>query len=441
MLLVLAGYIASSATGLLSLFLLSLYAMLGRAQAIQALALSWLLSVLSPGIAVQPNVAAVGRFAVEAGAMLSVVMAGMRSSGVQSSMIRGSVFATLLLGGGIIVHSLFFSEMPAVSLLKAISWTVTVCTLLAAWEGLRYQDRLRLERQLFGGLVVLMLVSLPLLPTTLGYLKNGAGFQGILNQPQAFGLTVGLLAAWAGGRILAERKVVTSNVVIFSIAVISVILSQARTAGLALILALIVSVVVGPWIARRRRGDFVPGFRNRRIQLAVVLVLIGAIGAGPLLGKVVHTYIVKRGTTTNLDEVYDNSRGKLIIPMLANIAERPFQGIGFGIDPDSDDFVIQRDPLFGLPIGAPVENGNIYIAAWEQLGIFGLIAVLVWIWMLLRRAVRRGGMIAMMVCMTALLENMGEATLFSPSGMGMLVLILITWATSVPLPLLEETSG
>lgn len=42
------------------------------------------------------------------------------------------------------------------------------------------------------------LLSLPLLVHPLGYLRNGTGFQVILNHPQVFGPTMALLCAWAG---------------------------------------------------------------------------------------------------------------------------------------------------------------------------------------------------------------------------------------------------
>ena len=52
-----------------------------------------------------------------------------------------------------------------------------------------------------------------------------------------------------------------------------------------------------------------------------------------------------------------------------------------------------------------------------------------WLWLLVRRAAR-GGMTPLAVCLTALAMNFGEATLFSPSGMGMLTLILVAWAAT-----------
>lgn len=79
------------------------------------------------------------------------------------------VLFTLLFGSLIIFHSLFFSAMPDVSVLKGISWTVAMATLIAAWSGLADDRRAFLGQQLFGALTLVMLVSLPLSRLPAGY--------------------------------------------------------------------------------------------------------------------------------------------------------------------------------------------------------------------------------------------------------------------------------
>lgn len=408
---------------------LSVFALTGRTQAIQALTLSWLFSMLSPGIAPEASFAAVGRYAVLAAAMVSVLL---RSRGLLSGgagRIGRPVLATLLLGAGIVVHSLMFSPMPDVSILKAVSWTVAFATLLAAWAGLTDEARQRLERQVFGGLLVLMLVSLPLLVTGLGYLRNGTGFQGVLNHPQAFGPAMGLLAAWLGSRILALPRPPWRLVVLFVVSLVLIVLSEARTAGLALLLGLGVAAATGRALSRSPLREYLPGLRSRRVQLALALALMGAVAAGPFLGNRLSGYIAKRGDSANLVDAYDRSRGNKIDVMWQNIQAQPLRGIGFGIASDPFDMEITRDPVLGLPVGASIEKGVVFLAVWEELGLLGFVVFAFWLWMLVRRAAR-SGMTAFAVCMTALFMNFGESTLFSPSGMGMLSLVLITWSVS-----------
>ena len=121
--------------------------------------------------------------------------------------------------------------------------------------------------------------------------------------------------------------------------------------------------------------------------------------------------------------------GGLIGEMWQNIKEKPFTGIGFGIASDVHEMNVQRDPLLGLPLGAPIEKGVLPVAVLEEVGLFGLGFVVAWLWSFLRYWIR-GGVVPVSVGLTILLLNMGEATLFSPGGMGLLSLILIGWVVA-----------
>lgn len=425
--------LASAPTAAVAFFLLAAYALLGRMQAIQALALSWLFSMLSPAIAPVVPQAALGRYAVLAGVALSVLLRSRRGISATGAPVKRMVLLTIFLGAGILMHALLFSAVRDVSVLKAISWTVAVAALLSAWSGLTAEARRRLERQLFGGLVVLLLASLPLALSGRGYLVNGSGFQGVLSHPQAFGPTMALLAAWMGSRILAETRPPWRLVGLFVVALLLILLSEARTAGLGLLLGMLVAMSVGRLLAGRRLRDYLPGLRSRRVQLTVGLGLLALIATGPLLGGKVATFVAKRGSSSNLVEAYDRSRGAKVDEMWANIREHPLRGIGFGVASDPFSMNVARDPVLGLPTGASIEKGVVYLAVWEELGLLGLLVVLGWLWLLVRRAAL-AGMTPLAVCLTALAMNFGEATLFSPSGMGMLTLVLVTWAATARRP-------
>jgi hypothetical protein len=145
-------------------------------------------------------------------------------------------------------------------------------------------------------------------------------------------------------------------------------------------------------------------------------------------GEINH-FITKSGRAdvNGVLQAYQDSRGGKIDAMLGNIAEHPLRGIGFGIASDPYFMVVQRDPYFGLPVGASVEKGVAPLAVLEELGVFGAGLVGFWVLRLLTRSAR-GGLAPFAVCLTALLLNMGEATLFSPGGFGLLPLVLYGWA-------------
>ncbi|MBS1158789.1 MAG: hypothetical protein H6R15_1208 [Proteobacteria bacterium] len=419
----------SSVTADASYFILAIYALFGRVQIIQALALSWLFTFLNPGISPEVAMAGIGRYFVLASSMISIFF----RSGIGSRediRVNGFIFLTLLGGVGVLFHSIIFSRVLDVSLLKAISWIAAFVTLFSAWKGLCVRDRELVEKQIFGGLLGIMFVSIPLLVSASGYFRNEVGFQGVLNHPQAFGATMALLGAWLLSRVFVKKSPSWIVVLFFIITVVLIFLSMARTAGLGLLLAIFSSVVFGLFFGRRKFAEFLPGLQSGRVKFFLFFVVFCGVFFAPFFVANVQNFILKGGENSSLAGAYESSRGFLIERMIENIKKRPYGGIGFGMSSDPEIMDIQRDPVFGLPTGAPVEKGVGFLAIWEEIGLFGFLGVLGWLWIMLRRAERNGGLPALMVCMTVVLMNFGEFTLFSAGGMGMLSLILITWASS-----------
>lgn len=423
--------IVSTPTANLSYLLLAIYALFGRTQAIQALALSWLFSMFNPGIAAEATAGSVGRYAVLLAAAASVFLRSWRFR--NRIKVRPATLATLLLGLFFVVHSWFFSSMVDVSVLKAVSWALAMGTLIAAWAGLLADERETVARSIFGGLIVVMLVSLPLLPLPVGYLRNGTGFQGVLNHPQAFGPTMALLGAWAAGHLLGVKRPPWLMVALAGTCLVLVVLSETRTAGLALIFGVGIAVLLTPRLAGLPVRVALPGLRSKRTLAVVALALVGVVVAGAQLESVVTNFIAKSGraNATTLLDAYEGSRGKKIDEMWANITTKPLQGVGFGIASDPLEMDVERDPILGLPVSASVEKGVLPVAVLEEVGLVGFLAVALWVFMLMRRSAR-GGLVPVTVGLTALLMNMGEATLFSPGGMGLLSLILLAWSMAGP---------
>lgn len=436
------GYIAvaiamrlsSEPTANLSYAALATYALTGRARAIKALVLSWLFTMLSPGMGAEASFASIGRFLVVAAAAASVLF---RSSLAHRHLETNHrrlesnrlVFATLLLGGFFMIHSLLFSPYPTVSVLKAVSWTVAMSTLLEAWMSLNDRERQQTALELFGGLALVMLVSLPLLATPLGYLRNGSGFQGILNHPQVFGLSMALLGVWAFSQLMTQARASWVFVALAATCSFLIFLSEARVAGVALVFGATLTVVVVPFFSRRRVTAVAPGLKSRRFALVASMMVLGLLLAGPDIGNRVNQYLAKGTASETLTEAYFTSRGYMIMKMWENIKKDPVSGIGFGIASDPWQMHIERDPVIGLPVEASIEKGVMPLAVWEEVGAAGFVAIAVWLFSLLRRSAR-AGISCLAVACTALFLNMGESTLFSPGGTGMLILVLLAWAAT-----------
>lgn len=419
--------LASGPTANLSYLVIAAYALFGRAYAIRALMMSWLFSMLNPGIAPPASAATVGRYAV----LFSAAIAALIYSDFLSrrSRLRPFTQATVLLGLFLVVHSMMFSPIVDVSALKALSWMLAMASLISAWTGLSEGERRQVESQVFSALVLIMLLSLPFAVLPVGYMRNASGFQGILNHPQAFGPTMALLGAWAGARMFGEARPSWRLVGVVAACVGLVMMSQARTAGLAMVGGVAISVMLAPGFAGRSIGRMAPGLRSRRLWMVLGITLIGAVALAPKIVEIVGHYITKSGRVeaTSLAEIYDRSRGRLMNAMLDNIVEQPMTGIGFGIASEPWTMEISRDPFLGLPVGASIEKGVTPLMVLEEVGVFGALLVALWVVWLLRSGAR-SGLAPFAVCSTALLLNMGEATLFSPGGLGLLPMILLAWA-------------
>jgi hypothetical protein len=400
--------------------------LLGRAQAIQALALSWLFTMVNPGLAPQVPYLFALRYVVLAASAASVLF---RSHFLfyfkpKTAMVK----AVLFLSTFFIIHAFFYSPIISVSILKAVSWAAAMGTLFAAWGGLPSEERQELSHFLFKGLIGVMLASLPLLIfPQIGYLRNGSGFQGILNHPQAFGPAMSLLGAWTASRLFAYKRPPWPYIVLAGACLVLIVLSEARTAGVAMVAGFGAAVIVCPFIAQSSIRTMLPGLLSIRGHIVIGTVMLIYLLAGPMIHQAADRFISKGTGTTSIVSAYEISRGALMKRMWENIQKKPFQGIGFGIASIPAYMDIERDPIYNLPVSASVEKGVMPLAVLEEVGIFGFMAVAAWIWILLRRSAF-GGVGPLTVTTTALIMNMGESTLFSPGGMGLVLLVLIGWA-------------
>lgn len=418
--------VAPGPTANLSYLVLAIFALSGRQQAIYALALSWLFTMVNPGIAPESAGAGAGRYLV----MLAAASSALLRSGLlmRHFQVRPFTVATVLLSGFFVLHSVLVSPLPDVSILKAVSWGLAMTALLSLWLGLSPSEFSAAKRDLFWGLVLVLVLSLPLLVLPQGFLRNGTGFQGILNHPQAFGPTMALLGAWSGARMFGERRPAWILIALTGASLVLVFLSEARTAGLAMVLGLGLSLMLSPVFAGRSLLGMAPGFGSGRVWLTLGAGAIASLAMAATFADLIARFLSKsnRSGTSDLFDAYEASRGFLIDAMLANIANDPLRGIGFGIASQPSMMIVERDPILGLPLGAAIEKGVAPLAVLEEVGLIGAFLVAVWIlWLLRKGAV--GGLAPFAVCLTALALNMGENTLFSPGGQGMLVLVLFGW--------------
>jgi hypothetical protein len=418
---------ASATTADVSFAALALLALRGRQQAIQALVLSWLFLMLNDAIAPEPPNGSIGRYAV---LMAAALMLFVRRAPVRPSVRPVKVHtATFVLSGFLFYHSLLLSQMPDVSLLKALSWVLSLVVLMLCWQGLRPHERDRSEQFLFGLLVAILILSVPLLAVSAGRAVNGAGFQGILGHPQVYGISMAILGAWTALKVLSMPRAPLRLIAMAPVCCGFIVLSEARTALVAMLAGVLAAILSCGVLSGRRMREIMPGLRNRNVGalllLGMIAVPIVVVAFEPLL----LGFIDKRSGSGDFIEAYRASRGLLIDAMLQNIEKHFFTGIGFGIASAPEEMVIVRDPVLGLPISALVEKGALPFAVFEELGVFGFVVAVVWIGAVLAQCAR-AGVAPLGLALVFLLVNMGEATLFSPGGFGLIGLIFIAWGVT-----------
>ena len=412
-----------------SYVLLAILALLGRRHAVVALGLAWLFTMINPALAPDGTAAALGRFLVIGAAAVSVLL---RSGVLLSGRVRLFSAITLVFAGSIVAHALLVSPFPDVSVLKAVSWLVAFVTLYAAWRGLARVEREGLANTLFWGLVGVGALSVPFILSPLGYVRNEVGFQGILNHPQAFGTAMALLGGWAVGRFLSRTTPSSLDAGVALLALFMILLSEARTGGFAFLLGVMTAVLLLRLSRRERLTLLLPALASRRVLVLGIFAGVFLILAAPTVKTLTDDFVAKSGRADveSAFEAFERSRGVLYRPMLENIQENPLRGIGWGIASQPTQMNVRRDAFTGLPVGAAVEKGVLPLAVLEEVGIVGFTAFLLWLGIAIKLAVA-GGILPLSVLMTVVFVNMGESVLFSPGGMGMLHLILFTWAISI----------
>jgi hypothetical protein len=410
------------------------YALTGRRQAVISLLLLVLLNLATHAFGLPPALAALYRHPIVAAAAFSTLfLHNGRGSRVRTPSL---VFGTMALCVLIFLHSLFFSQIPVLSMLKAFSFSMAILALLTGWSGLSDSERRLGEIQLWGIVGGLTVLSAPMLGTPLGYLRGTGGFQGLTTQPQAFGPMMAVFASFLWMVIITRRKLTVGLVFLACMATAYVYLSRARISALTLVVGLFAGIVLSPLVPALNRLRIRPRMRPGRIAIIGACISLALIVFGSLFIDKAKEFLIKYGSAdqaTSLsdvaDEVYKARQGPLEL-MLASVKERPLTGIGFGVPTEGGlSTAIVYDPVFGLPIMATVEKGVMPVALMEELGIPLALIVFLWLGWLFALAAK-GGTVSLAAFSATLGVNFAESCFFSPGGAGLYYLVIACMAVT-----------
>lgn len=418
--------IVSGPTANLSYLAIAAYALAGRRQAAEALLLSFLFTQLNTDIFPTASYADIGRYLVVLAAFVSVF--GRKRLQIR---IDGPFKATLLFGCFALVHSFVFSVMPLVSVLKVSIWLCAMMTTLVAWNGLGAVTHERLAARVFLILAMTVIVSVAasILPTA--YLPRTSFLRGIFGHSQALGSVAVIVAVWALVEACGHRRPPWWLLCVAAIAAFAVLGSATRTALVTF--AAVIAIV--PILAFFKVGRLSPsafvGLASGRLLFLGICLALAVIAKFDTVSTTITSALTKSetgaGTSVDLTALYLQSRGGLIEEMWDNVERDPLFGIGFGVASNPADMVVTT--VAGIPIGAVVEKGVTPLAVWEEIGLFGLALFLVWSAVLIVRATHVEAA-RVSVILAIMFFNVGEASLLSAGGIGLIQIILLGWVAS-----------
>ncbi len=435
-----AGLILQKDLPAIAMVGLCIWALRGPDQAIQALTLGGLMKFLNP--ALYPD--------LRTASMLGWVLLALAGARVWLSAISrrgwGSpvLFWLAVFGLAVLLHSATVSRQGVLSAFKLVSFVFGATTVLLAFQS---SARRKVDwTPWFVGLwsaVVLLSAPTVFFPS-IGYLKNGWGFQGILGHPQSFGAFLAVAVAWFGARLILYPLTQTHwmLVLIGCLAWVELILTKARTGLLAVLAGLACVALLAVLKRYEWRQQFTSAFRKPLVLLLLIVVITMILLDSSTLENRVEAYVFKHGhdAKSSITDAYTKSRGAGLSNQWTNFLRSPLVGHGFGIAPyDDPDAVQLLDPIFGLPLSAPTEKGFLPTAILEETGIVGTMFLLLLLSSLFRYASGRGDSAVVWSFYASILVNVGEMVFFSFGGLGLYTWLIIGWASNCQPGVGDET--
>lgn len=304
--------------------------------------------------------------------------------------------------------SVVYSINPEISFIKASIWTVITILLLFSAPSLDWScDKAKKNFKL------LLVCSLPFyfIPS-IGYARDGLGFQGLLNHPQAFAVFIALFF-----HILWKSKVNGKTDLLWLLLCLIIILSTRARTGLIVLLGPFLMVEAGKYF---NINHILHPFRlvvqliKNRLKIAVFAGLsmsfILFIGVDSM-----EKFIMKSEDNSNLTEAFEDSRGFILLQQIENFSSSPWVGIGFGVAKSETHAQELEKSSAGIPVGASTEKSNVLIAVLEETGIIGFVFFAVFIVVLLSNRILES-----YLWLPFILSNISEVTFFSYGSFGLI---------------------
>jgi O-antigen ligase len=330
----------------------------------------------------------------------------------------------------ILMLSLFASSDPTISFLKVLSFFIPMGAVVMGIHIVMQQGRQLLPYVTTLWIFVLVLSIPTLAIPSVGYFRDGMGFQGILNHPQGLAVFLAPIVSFSLIRAITQTESRSlSYIAICAVSIAFLWLTRGRTGFGAILLGFILLMLLRPGFTRAIfvlvRDASMRLWLVAGSALALVILLVTDV---PIV-EMVSNFVFKDVDAAGLSGAYKSSRGFIVDQAIANFRSNPLTGIGFGISNSSTHvFNVQIDPLTGLPVGAATEKANLLLAVVEETGIIGTFMFAPFIFLLVRRMARTPDLSLAWCAMAALCTNVAETTFFSFGGIGLYTWLIMSCA-------------
>jgi len=420
-----------SAAALLVLALLTVYSLFGVSEALFALLVSCLVSVINTDLfRVGGSVITIMRWAVLLTASLSIyiqIFYGRDRVVTNASGVLLFLFLVLAT-----VLSNIFGYAPGVSNFKLFIFGFGS---LAIVHGFLFiDDWQKFDRHIFSALTGFLLISsgiLVLFPIEAFRRSNDlvriSGFQGMTNQSQVMGVLAAVSLAWVVAKVVTDTNCRKWYWYLAGFGLTSfMIASNARTGLLSLLLAA-VATGLGAMLTRRYRLMVLLETLKFRFWVILASLVATVVLNFESIREAVIDFAIKGGRNgEELNAAFEASRGFRIRQLYKSFMESPWTGKGFGLETFERNLKVSYDPLIGMiPIRAPVEKNFTFLAVFEETGILGGGLAMLFVLATAYFLINYRSPLWCFVFLTGILINIGESIFFSLGGMGLFVWVLM----------------